>query len=95
MDGEQALPVGPALHRFEPGARRQRLESGDVVFVGVFRMDGFAIGKGKFPGSEADGLRAFGGQVHFDAAFLFVEEGPVLESIRVNLGAQLGAHAVQ
>ena len=46
MNGEQGLPVGPALHGCEAGARRQRMESGDAVFVGVFRMNGFAIGKG-------------------------------------------------
>src|SRR5262249_48190242 len=89
MEREQPVRVGPGRDRLATGARRQALEAGGLVLVGVLGMDGFAFGEAEAPVADRRALLAHADQVHLDAVLGLVVEGVMPEAVEIEAAVEL------
>src|SRR5471030_2617170 len=66
-DGKQLLRIGPDAREAEAGRGRGGRKAGLGVLVGKFRDDFFAAQKVEIHAADADGLRCFAEEMHFDS----------------------------
>src|SRR5579872_623185 len=88
-DAEKPLRVGPALVHLEPGLERQAGELVEAVFVGIFGMNAFALGKGDAPAGHRHDLIGKALEIDLDAAFRLVIEGFMGKAAEIEIALEL------
>ena len=94
-DGKITAGIGPAFFHCPARTTRQGGKGLTTVLVAVLGVNGFT--RPEVEGCTADFylLTLGGGEMHFDAAFLAIVEGMMLELIELEITTQLTIDAAQ
>ena len=87
MHAKKVARVRPYLGRLEICLAREVLKFGNIVFVGIFGLNGFAFAEMDFFASDANGLFLSADDVHFYAPFYLVVERMMRKSVDIEVAA--------